>query len=118
MEHADAIGTLQDEIAKLDSAFRAATHAHSHANANAAPPSATPAPPAPAYDPSTEPLAYRLNPCDIARFAVLAPLGDALAATYRGFTYGTDCQCCLGTRLLIALAAATSAGVLVGRLLT
>lgn len=107
MERADSIGALQDEMVKHDSA----TYTQ-----QPAPQTQQPAPPT--YDPSTEPLAYRLNPCDIARFAVLAPLGDALAATYRGFTYGTDCQCCLGTRLLIALAAATTAGVLVGRLLT
>lgn len=53
------------------------------------------------YDPKGEPLRYRLNPCDIARFRILAPVGDALAAVWNAFTYGTECNCCLGTRLIL-----------------
>lgn len=45
----------------------------------------------------SEPLHLRLNPCDIARFPVLAPLGDALALL------APECKCCAGTRVLIAL---------------
>lgn len=53
------------------------------------------------FDPSKEPLYLRLNFCDIARFKVLAPIGDAVAVLWRAFTFGTDCECCLGTRLVV-----------------
>lgn len=59
------------------------------------------------------PLRYRLNPCDYERYRVLAPIGDALAVIWETFTAGTDCPCCLGTRLFLAVAvsAATATGL-------
>lgn len=64
----------------------------------------------PPYDPRTEPLRYRLNPCDIGRFSILAPLGDGLAALWHAFTAKTECPCCLGTRLVVALCIAFALG--------
>lgn len=46
---------------------------------------------------------HQINPCDIDRFNFLAPLGDALAALWDTFTFGTDCACCLGTRLTLLM---------------
>lgn len=48
-------------------------------------------------------LRHRVNPCDIDRDPRLAPIGDALHNLYSLFTKGTECTCCLGTRL-VALA--------------
>lgn len=59
---------------------------------------------------SRTPLRYLLNFCDIDRLKFLAPIGDAVTAIWNGFTFGTDCTCCLGTRLILALAAAGAAG--------
>lgn len=42
---------------------------------------------------------YNFNPCDLERFRVLAPIGDAAAALYLRLTAGTDCPCCLGMRV-------------------
>lgn len=53
---------------------------------------------------------WRLNPCDIARLRVLVPIGDALAGLWHSFTVGTECPCCLGTRLLVALTGAAGVG--------
>lgn len=55
-------------------------------------------------------MRYRLNPCDMDRFRVLAPVGDALAAFFDTVIYrGTDgCPCCMAVRI-IALAAVTFA---------
>lgn len=55
---------------------------------------------------------YAGNPCDIDRMRILAPVGDALAALWDGFTAFTDCACCLGTRLALALALAFYLGTL------
>lgn len=57
-----------------------------------------------------EKLRYRINPCDYARFKILAPIGDAIAAVWKIFTIGTDCPCCLGTRLILLVALAAAAG--------
>lgn len=51
-------------------------------------------------------LRYRLNPCDIDRDPKLARIGDALAWVWEKFTAGTDCPCCLGTRLVVSHALA------------
>ena len=48
-------------------------------------------------------ICYALNPCDIDRLRFLAPIGDALAALWDGFTSFTDCACCLGTRLALVI---------------
>lgn len=48
---------------------------------------------------------HRINPCDMDRYAALAPLGDAMAALWYVFTAKTDCPCCLAARLLAACAA-------------
>lgn len=58
------------------------------------------------------PWRYRLNPCDIDRSRVLAPLGDALALIWRAFTTKTDCPCCLGLRLVAAVSLSYLAGLL------
>lgn len=58
------------------------------------------------------PLKYLLNPCDLDRHKVLEYLGDGIAAVWRGFTAGTECPCCLGTRLIAGLALAFLAGAL------
>lgn len=58
-------------------------------------------------------ILYAINPCDIDRLRFLAPLGDALAALWDGFTAFTDCACCLGTRLALVIALAFFAGTLV-----
>jgi len=57
------------------------------------------------------PLKYLLNPCDIDRAKVLAPIGDAFAAIYRRFTAGTECECCLGARVAGLTLAATGLGL-------
>lgn len=62
------------------------------------------------------PLKYRLNMCDIDRYAVLAPIGDAVAKLWQLLTYGTDCPCCLGTRFIGALVAAAGVGAWIGSL--
>lgn len=58
-------------------------------------------------------LRHIINPCDIDRAKVLAPLGDALHRVWAVFTYGTECTCCLGTRviMLIAVTAAITATI-------
>lgn len=58
-------------------------------------------------------ILYAINPCDIDRLRILAPIGDALAALWDGFTAFTDCACCLGTRLAFVIALAFYAGTLV-----
>lgn len=55
---------------------------------------------------------YNFNPCDMDRFKAIAPIGDALAFIWDTFTGGTECNCCLGTRLVVALAAALCLGLL------
>ena len=55
---------------------------------------------------------HRVNACDIARVRVLAPVGDAIAWLWQAFTAGTECPCCLGTRLLAALLIAGGIGAL------
>lgn len=57
-------------------------------------------------------ICYALNPCMNTRLRFLAPIGDALAALWDGFTAFTDCACCLGTRLAIALVLAFYLGTL------
>lgn len=56
---------------------------------------------------------YACNPCMNTRMRILAPIGDALAALWDGFTAFTDCACCLGTRLALVIALAFFAGTLV-----
>lgn len=51
-----------------------------------------------------EKLLHRLNPCDIARFPCLAPLGDAVARLI------PDCPCCAGFRLIGAFILGTILG--------
>lgn len=51
-----------------------------------------------------------INYCDIDRYPGFALPGDAVAALWRAFTHGTECPCCLGTRLLLLVGAATLAG--------
>lgn len=58
-------------------------------------------------------ICYALNPCMNTRMRILAPIGDALAALWDGFTAFTDCACCLGTRLALVIALAFYAGTLV-----
>ena len=72
-----------------------------------------------APSPSPSPLLrHRLNPCDIDRYPALAPLGDALHGLYQAFTWGTDCTCCLGARVLALALAAGTFGVGITLLLT
>lgn len=47
---------------------------------------------------TTPKLRHQLNPCDIDRYAVLAPVGDLIAKL------ATECPCCNGLRILTALA--------------
>lgn len=47
------------------------------------------------------PLKYLINPCDIDRAKVLAPVGDVLHKVWKAFIYGTECTCCLGSRLVV-----------------
>lgn len=54
-----------------------------------------------------------LNHCDYDRLKVLAPIGNALAWGWHVFVRGTHCPCCLGTRLVLSLAAAAGLGALV-----
>lgn len=51
-----------------------------------------------------EPLHLRLNPCDIARFDCLAPLGDLAAKLV------PDCPCCAGFRVIAAFVAGLGIG--------
>ena len=49
---------------------------------------------------------HRINPCDIARFRVLAPIGDLLDTAQRRLIESTDCPCCrFGRTLAIAFIA-------------
>jgi len=43
-----------------------------------------------------------INPCnaDPDKQPKLTNIADFLALIWRGFTYGTDCPCCLASRLL------------------
>lgn len=50
------------------------------------------------------------NPCDIDRHPALAPIGDAFYRLWRGFAYGTECQCCLGARLVAITVVSFGAG--------
>lgn len=59
-------------------------------------------------------LYYFCNPCDIDRAKPLAPLGDLMAKLWRVFTYGTDCPCCLFTRLIVLLVVAFGVGLWLG----
>lgn len=52
----------------------------------------------------TQPLYQRLNPCDIARYDWLAPVGDLAAKLI------PPCPCCAGFRLLAALAVGIALG--------
>lgn len=56
---------------------------------------------------------YLINPCDMDRHKALVLVGDALAKVYEAFTYGTDCGCCLGARVIALAALAFTAGVLI-----
>lgn len=60
------------------------------------------------------PLKYLINPCDIDRARVLAPVGDLLHKVWQGFIYGTDCTCCLGSRLVVWTAAVFMLGRYLG----
>lgn len=53
----------------------------------------------------TQPLIYRLNPCDLARFPALARLGDLVAKL------AVECPCCNGFRMIFALAIGLAIGV-------
>lgn len=53
---------------------------------------------------------YLINPCDMDRYKGLAPIGDALAKIFQWFTAGTECQCCLGTRIVLLAALSFTAG--------
>lgn len=59
---------------------------------------------------SGEKLRYRVNPCDISRFKVLALVGNSMAWLWEKFTWGTECPCCLFTRLVLALLLAGGIG--------
>lgn len=61
-------------------------------------------------------LRHALNYCDIDRFRVLAPIGDAMHHLWRGFVYGTECSCCLATRLVLLVLLAGAAGYGLGAL--
>ena len=63
-------------------------------------------------------LRYLLSPCDVERLPALAPIGDALHGLYQAFTWGTDCTCCLGARVLALALAAGAFGVGITMLLT
>ena len=62
------------------------------------------------------PLRYLLNPCDIDRHRHLTALGDGIASLWHLFTRGTECPCCLGTRLILLTLAAVGLGAAVGYL--
>lgn len=55
------------------------------------------------------PLRYRINPCDIDHFDVLTPL----QRFFELFSAGTDCKCCLGARIFLALVLGFALGALV-----
>lgn len=59
------------------------------------------------YDPTGDPLRYRLNPCTISRFKVLEPIGDAVAKL------AVECPCCNGFRMI----GAAILGLVIGGLL-
>lgn len=59
------------------------------------------------------PLKYLLNPCDYDRHRGLTALGDGAAKLWNLFTAGTECPCCLGFRLLSAIAVAFGLGALI-----
>jgi hypothetical protein len=63
-------------------------------------------------------LRHRVNPCDVDRFAFLKPVGDTAAALWDEFVGETQCVCCLGFRLTLALVAAALLGAGVTALLT
>lgn len=53
-------------------------------------------------------LKYKLNPCDMDRYPVLAPLGDVFASVTKLFT--VECNCCTGARILVGIAASFALG--------
>ena len=56
---------------------------------------------------------HRINPCDIARFRALAPIGDLMAFLQRKLIESTDCPCCrFGRTLALALIAFTLGALL------
>ena len=57
----------------------------------------------------TAPLRYRINPCDIDHFEALTPL----QSFFEFFSAGTDCKCCLGARIFMALVVGFILGALV-----
>lgn len=69
------------------------------------------------------PLRYLLNPCDMERAAILAPIGDAIYWFYKKFTAGMlnpgdelptyPCPCCLGMRTLFVIMLAFIIGLLI-----
>ncbi len=63
--------------------------------------------------PSTVLWRHYLNPCDIDRARILAPIGDLLAAGQRRLIESTDCPCCrFGRTLALALIAFTLGALL------
>lgn len=58
------------------------------------------------------PLKYRINPCDIDHYYFLTPV----QRFFEFFSKGTDCKCCLGARVFMALVVGLVLGFAVGRL--
>lgn len=44
-------------------------------------------------------MMHKVNPCDYEHAVVLKPIMKLFTA----LTYGTDCRCCLGARMVFAL---------------
>lgn len=55
-------------------------------------------------------LRYKLNPCDIDRYPVLAPLGDLLAHL------ASECPCCNTLRVVVAIPVSIIIGFFIGAL--
>lgn len=59
------------------------------------------------FDPTEYPWYVRLNPCTLARYKALAPIGDAVAKL------AVECPCCNGFRMIVAALAAFTIGLLI-----
>lgn len=61
-------------------------------------------------------LRHQVNPCDVDRFPVLKPVGDALAALWHAVTADIECPCCLGMRLVAVAGTGAVLGALAATL--
>lgn len=54
-----------------------------------------------------------INPCDIDRCPLLAPIGDACYATYKLYN-NVDCDCCKGMRIIATGLVGIGVGIILG----